>query len=144
MLRDQSAAIPEGALVGAWGSGPFDNDDAADFVEDLQGVATAGLAQRLPAALALPEGYLQMDDASVAVAAAALVAASNGMPGAGLAPVAELIQPGTVPADDQIRAQARAALSRVNGDESEWRDLWADSGSLAEAVGVLNSIRLYL
>lgn len=40
--------------MGAWGSGPFDNDDAADFVGDLMGMASAGRAQRLRAALTLP------------------------------------------------------------------------------------------
>jgi hypothetical protein len=76
----------------------------------------ASRAQRLRAALALPEGYLQVDDASAAVAAAALVAASNGMQVPGPAKVEELIQSGTVPADDQIRAHASRALSRVTGD----------------------------
>jgi hypothetical protein len=127
-----------------WGSGPFDNDDAADFVADLTGMASADRAQRLRAALTLPGGYLQIDDASVAVAAAALIAASNGMPVTRSAAVEELIQSGIVPVDDQARAQAAAALSRVNGDESEWHDLWAEADSHTEAAHVLNSIRLHL
>lgn len=130
--------------MGAWGSGPFDNDDAADFVADLIGMAAAGRAQQLRAALTLPDGYLQVDDASMAVAAAALIAASNGMQVTGPAAAEELIQPGTVPVDEQIRALAGAVLSRVSGDESEWRDLWAEAGSLAEVTDVLNNIRLYL
>ncbi len=130
--------------MGAWGSGPFDNDDAADFVGDLMGMASAGRAQRLRAALTLPDGYLQIDDASMAVAAAALIAASNGMPVVGSVAVEELIRSGTVPVDDLVRAQAGAALSRVNGDESEWRDLWAEADSLAEAADVLNTIQLHL
>jgi hypothetical protein len=130
--------------MGAWDSGPFDNDDAADFVTDLLGMPAAGRAQRLRAALTLPNGYLQVDDASAAVAAAALVAASYGMPVPGHAGVEELIQSATIPADNQVRAQAIAALSRVNGDNSEWHELWAESGSLAEAVGVVDSIRRYL
>ena len=32
----------ENQLMGAWGSGPFDNDDAADFVADLVGLPAAG------------------------------------------------------------------------------------------------------
>jgi len=126
--------------VGAWGSGPFDNDDAADFVGDLLDMPSAGRAQRLRAALTLPDGYLQIDDAAIAVAAAALIAASNGMPVDGSAAVEELIQSGSIPLDDQVRAQAAAALSRVNGDASEWRDLWTESSSFAEAAaGVLTA-----
>jgi len=94
--------------------------------------------------VSLPGGYLQIDDASVAVAAAVLIAASNGMPVTGSAAVEELIQSGAVPVDDQVRAHAGAALSRVNGDECEWHDLWAQAGSFAEAGDVLNSIRLHL
>jgi len=129
--------------MGAWGSGPFDNDAAADFVAALVGLPAAGRAQRLRAALMLPDGYLQVDDADAAVAAAALVAASNGMPLPGPA-VEELIQSATIAPDGQVCALARAALERVNGENSEWRGLWAEAGSLAEAVGVLNSIQLHL
>jgi hypothetical protein len=136
--------FPENLLMGAWGSGSLDNDDAADFVADLVGLPAAGRVQRVRAALMLPDSYLQVDDANVAVAAAALVAASNGMSLPGPAEVEGLIQSGTIPPDSQVCALARAALERVNGENSEWHDLWAEAGSLAEAVGVLNSIQLHL
>lgn len=100
--------------------------------------------QRVQTALTLSDGYLQVDDGSRAVAAAALVASSNGMPVDGPAEVEELIRSGTVPADDQVRTRARAALSGVNADESEWHELWAEAGSLAAVDDVLSSIRLYL
>ena len=96
--------------MGAWGSGPFDNDDAADLLSELAGMGPAGRAQRVQTALTLPDGYLQVDDGSMAVAAAALVAASNGMPVDGPAEVEELIRSGTVPADDQVRACSRSAV----------------------------------
>src|SRR6266851_3751006 len=137
--KSQASDFPENLLMGAWGSGPLDNDDA-----DLVGLPAAGRVQRLRAALMLPDGYLQVDDANAAVAAAALVAASNGMSLPGPAEVEELIQSGTIPPDSQVYALARAALERVNGENSEWHDLWAEAGSLAEAVAVLDSIQLHL
>jgi hypothetical protein len=130
--------------MGAWDIGPFDNDDAADFLADLSGTPAAGRAGRLRAALALPGGYLQIDDASAAVAAAALLAAANGMALAGHGEVDELVQSGTIPRDGEIRALASAALARVEGEISEWSELWADGGSLAEATAVLDGIRLHL
>jgi Domain of unknown function (DUF4259) len=130
--------------MGAWDIGPFDNDDAADFVADLSEMPAAGRAGRVRAALTLPDGYLQMDNASAAVAAAALLAAANGMAVAGHDEVDELVQSGTIPRDGEIRARASAALARVQGGDSEWSELWADGGSLAEATAVLDSIRLHL
>jgi hypothetical protein len=131
----------EDAPVGAWDMGPFGNDDALDFVGKLADLAGPERAQQLLAALALPHGFVEAPRASEAVAAAALVAAGNGMP---VPVVEELFRSGTVPVDDHARARARAALSRVTGEESEWRELWEEAGLLAGVTGVLESIRRYL
>lgn len=69
MLPRSCGAAP----VGPWGHGPFDNDDAQDFVLDLANAPTAGLDVQLAAALTSPGGYLGAEG-SMAVAAAALVA----------------------------------------------------------------------
>ncbi len=130
--------------MGAWGSGPFDNDDAADLLTELAGMDAAGRAQRVQTALILPDGYLEVDSGSMAIAAAALVAAAIGMPLDGPVEAQELIRSGTIPSDDQIRANARAALSRVSAGDSEWHELWAEADSLAEVEGMLASIRLSL
>ncbi len=54
--------------MGAWGSGPFENDDACDWLDEL---ADSGVAA-LRAALALADDaeYLEAPDGSVIVAAA--------------------------------------------------------------------------
>ena len=130
--------------MGAWGSGPFDNDDAADLLTELAGMDAAGRAQRVQTALILPDGYLEVDSGSMAIAAAALVAAAIGMPLDGPVEAQELIRSGTIPSDDQIRANARAALSRVSAGDSEWHELWAEADSLAEVEGMLASVRLSL
>jgi hypothetical protein len=127
--------------MGAWGNGPFDNDDAADLLAELAGMNAVGRARRVQGALILPDGYLEVDSGSMAIAAAALGAAANGMQLDGPAEAEELIQSGAIPSDDEIRAHARAALARVNTHESEWRELWAEQDSLAEAAGMLTNIR---
>jgi hypothetical protein len=43
-----------------------------------------------------------------------------------------------------IRPLALRALDRIVGDDSEWRDLWEDAGSYADAVGALQTIRATL
>ena len=125
--------------MGAWGTGPFDNDGALDLVSDLSRAQQADVERLLTAALTLTEDYVESPEASAAVAAAALVAARAGWPA-----------PGTVPADvlrstpdssPQLRALARSALDRVVGTRSEWRELWEQVGLLGEATAHLDGIR---
>jgi hypothetical protein len=144
MLADLKPRFVGGALMGAWGIGPFDNDDAGDLLAELAGMNGLGRAQRVKTALILPDGYLGVDSGSMAIAAAALVAAASGMPLDGPVEAEELIRSGTIPSDDEIRAHTRAALARVNTDESEWHELWAEADSLAEVEGTLTNIRLSL
>jgi hypothetical protein len=63
--------------VGAWGEGPFENDDAADFVGDLVeagGDAGAVLDDALRVATEA-DGEVKGPEAALAVAAACIVAA---------------------------------------------------------------------
>jgi hypothetical protein len=62
--------------MGTWGTGPFDNDDAADFCGDLDHLDAPGRIKAIHGALeeaAQETGYLEADLGSIAVAAAALV-----------------------------------------------------------------------
>lgn len=127
--------------MGAWDTGPFDNDDAADLLIELADMDAADRARRVQTALTLPEGYVEVDAGSLAIAAAALVAACNGMPLDEPAEARDLIRSGTIPSEDRIRAHALTALSRVSTGDSEWYQLWAESESLAEVEGMLANIR---
>src|SRR3954470_16325508 len=65
-------------IMGAWGSGPFDNDDAADLAGDLaepteSASVVAALGDALLAATA-GEEYIDAPEMSRAIAAAAIVA----------------------------------------------------------------------
>lgn len=111
--------------MGAWDSGPFDNDDAADFaarVEDAPGWATVKDALQS----ALRSDYLEAPQASEAVAAAAFVAAAHSgdadLVTEERASVLKVL--GAAPAD--LRVLATEALTRVAGD-SELAELWNES-----------------
>ena len=68
--------------MGTWGTGPFDNDTAADFAGDLDDAPPGereALVRGVLARTVRATGYL--DEAQEAVAAAALIAAQ--CPGAG-------------------------------------------------------------
>jgi hypothetical protein len=130
--------------MGAWGSGPFENDDALDLLIKLRDTTAENQPRQIRLALTLPEGYVQVSASSEAVAAAALVAAANGMLLQEPAEAAELVRSGAVPAGDEVRQLAGAALSRVTGNESEWRELWDEAGLLTEATSILDQILAHL
>lgn len=121
--------------MGAWGAGPFQNDDALDFLAELSKLSPAEMGNRITSALALPsDGYLKLPEACAAIAAVELIAAARSAASEG--PDAEAIavmQSDEVIRDAQLRDLALAALVRVNGQSSEWRDLWLESESSEEA-----------
>lgn len=121
--------------MGAWGSGPFENDDACDWLDELADGGVAALREAL--ALADDAEYLEAPDGSVVVAAAEVVArmaaaASDDEPEEADAD-AELPDEVTAflassgPPATTLIAAARAALDRVTADDSELRELWQDA-----------------
>jgi hypothetical protein len=121
--------------MGAWGAGPFRNDDALDFLAELSELPPAEMGSRITSALALPsDGYLKLPETCAAIAAAGLIAAARSAAFEGLdAEVIAVMQADDVIRDAQLRDLALAALVRVDGQLSEWRDLWLKSESWEEA-----------
>jgi hypothetical protein len=121
--------------MGAWGAGPFQNDDALDFLAELSELPPAEMGGRITSALALPsDGCLKLPEACAAIAAAGLIAAARSAASEGLdAEAIAVMQSNEVIRDAQLRDLALAALVRVNGQSSEWRDLWLESDSWEEA-----------
>ena len=121
--------------MGAWGAGPFRNDHALDFLAELSELPPDGMGSRITSALVLPsDGYLKLPETCAAIAAAGLIAAARSAASDG--PDAEVIavmQADDVIRDAQLRDLALAALTRVDGQSSEWRDLWLKSESSEEA-----------
>lgn len=131
--------------VGAWGEGPFDNDVAADWAADFQGLDAQegfGLVEAALQAAAAPVrrrvwkrrgdggGYLDADDGSLAVAAAEIVAylidRSPPPPVYGEEAYSWADRTGAT-ADTELVRLALAVLARVVGEASELADLWDES-----------------
>jgi hypothetical protein len=119
--------------MGAWGSGPFDNDTAADWVYGLVDATTDEealkvLESALSAAAETPEGeYLDADEGLCAVAAAAVVAAATGSATDDLPEnVAEWLTGHAAAVPVSLRGPGRKALNRVAGPNSELAELWAE------------------
>ncbi|MEU1597885.1 DUF4259 domain-containing protein [Streptomyces sp. NPDC005708] len=131
--------------MGTWDIGPFDNDTAADFADDLDDAAAAERAALIRGVLVRTVGnqdYLEGPDAEEAVAAAALVAAQ--------CPGGEAVSPHygpdepvpVLPAD--FRRLAVEALDRVLADESELPELWGETGDGRQWRSSIDRLRAVL
>lgn len=64
--------------MGAWGPNSFENDDAADWVYEFESSGIAAVTSALDRVCSLvPDEYLEAPEASVAIAAAEIVAAAR-------------------------------------------------------------------
>lgn len=121
--------------MGAWGHGPFDNDDAADWHDELEeaGDARAFLLETFTGA---DGDYLDADEGFPVVAAASWLVSTEDerrqWDVAGLAAPPQL--------DDDLRAAALRAVDAVLSGGSEWRELWAEAEETAP-VAALTEVR---
>ena len=112
--------------MGAWGIGPFENDDAADWVYEVIETTNANV---FAASLrnTSSKGYVEASEACCALAAAEIVAALLGRPSEDLPDeVREWVKSGPLQADEALVSLATAAASRVAND-SELKELWDET-----------------
>jgi hypothetical protein len=113
--------------MGAWGHGPFENDDAGDWVWELEQSEDFSVVQAaLEAATRPGVDYLEAPDCSIAVAAAEVVAATLGQPVAGLPAEVVAWVAARGAASPKIVGSARKAIAAIAA-KSELRDLWEES-----------------
>jgi hypothetical protein len=132
--------------MGTWGTGPFDDDVAADWAGDLDDADPPRRPDMLRNALeevANSAGYLEAPAGAVGVAAAAVVAhVRSGGQGFESAYAPEFLSTGDgIDLPEGIDKLARLALDRVVADDSEWRELWEESGQLTEAQSLIDNLR---
>ncbi len=125
--------------MGAIGSGPFENDDALDFLDGLEDLPPADRPARVLQALdgvLLTTSYVQAPQMCEAVAGASAV-------GASLRPdlaAGEPYLPGWVateplPDDEELVEKSRQVLRRaVRSHDNEWWELWAEAGLADDVV----------
>ena len=115
--------------MGAWGHGSFDNDSALDWVNDLEDEGAAALVRAVKRVAEFEKDeYLEVDDASAAVAGAEIVAAARD---GDLSRLPENVQQlltkdlAALVASPSILATAHAALLRVVS-QSELKELMTE------------------
>jgi hypothetical protein len=112
-------------LVGAWGYGPFENDDAMDWIAELSESDDAGFLLRTLRELDQCAG-IDGPDGCVGIAAAEAVAASRGRPHDSLPEqVREWVATTGARADTHVTDLALRVIGTINSSEdSELRLLW--------------------
>ena len=125
--------------MGATGSGPFENDDALDFLDTLEQLPRAQRSGRVLDALDTvlqSTGYVEAPEMCEAVAGAAAVGASvNPGAAAGEAYLPAWLADEPLPTDDEeLVEKSRQVLRRaVRSHDNEWWELWEEAG-LADDV----------
>ena len=129
--------------MGAWGSGSFENDDASDWLGTLDNLTPADLTRILTRAADDPE-YLEAPAASVAVAAADVVAALRGNP-APSAPstIEEWVKKNPQAFSEELKTLALRAMERVRGN-SEVKDLWMEADGLNDWIAAIRELQARL
>jgi hypothetical protein len=124
--------------MGTWGTAAFDNDDASDWVYELEKHGIAAIDLALSNAMAATD--LSTPDDVDAIAAGEVVAAALGQPAPDLrADILALAAglAGQVTSEHAVRA--RAVAERVL-TRSEVGDLWAETGDEAEWRGSVDDL----
>ena len=114
--------------MGAWGYGSFENDDALDWVGDLQeSTDTSAIVEALNSVTDDAEDYIEASECSMAIAASEVVAALNGNGTSSSLPeeVTDWLAGKAVP-DWQLLANAQKAVDAVLS-ASELKELWEES-----------------
>ena len=125
--------------MGAWGNGNFDNDTAADYVDNFQDDPNETVLLETLTAVAA-EGYPEADEASEALAAAELIAAALGKPVRGF-PEDLLLSAKNLPLANPDAAQklARRAIKAIL-KKSELKELWEESDEYEQWVAVQDGL----
>jgi hypothetical protein len=125
--------------LGAWGSGPFANDDAMDWTYALTDDADLGVVAAALHDIA-GEDVPEAPECSAAIAAAEVVAAGLGRPNPDLPEEVATWVAGRSGEDwGALVPSALAALDRI-GAASELAELWAEEGD-ADWGATLDELR---
>ena len=130
--------------MGAWGYGPFENDDALDWLGEL---VAAKNWRPVEAALAAVAGddarELGSRECSAALAACEMVAAKLGRPLPGLPSEASGWLATVGAPDTALPDVAREAIAAIRR-ESELRDLWEETDDFAAWCDGLEDLKIRL
>lgn len=114
--------------MGAWETGSFDNDDALDWLFDLEDSAdTSVISAALQDVLGKGDDYLEAPECSVAIAAAEIVAALSENPSSKLPDNAKAwVETNADLEITNLISKCMKAIKLIRAD-SELKELWEES-----------------
>jgi hypothetical protein len=129
VLVQLTFCLVRGANAGAWGYGSFENDDALDWVLELERASGPQFLQTTVQQVDTGTKYVEAPICAIALAAAEVIAAASGHPAKVLpsevAAWIRRVRPTTSPL---LLAAARAAVQKCRAPkDSELRELWQES-----------------
>jgi hypothetical protein len=129
--------------MGATGAGPFENDDALDFLDDLEDSEPTERRKKVVAVMERvigDQGYIEAPSMAEAVAAAAVVAASDDPESAAGEPyLPPWLEEEPLDVDEQLEELATQTLHRaLRHDDNEWWELWEEADASDEVTEVLS------
>lgn len=111
--------------MGAWGYLPFENDDALDWLDELEGRGADVIRRTLAK---VDDGYVEAPEGSIAIAAVDITAACQGNPSCDLPEnVADRVTAHGAEITAEDVELALEAVGRVAGEECELAELWDDA-----------------
>jgi len=136
--------------MGAWGTGIFENDSAADFLWEYEDAGVGAIVQAFDMVReGKAAGYIEADAASRGLAAAETVAVSHGLTSGSLdeedlnsMKVHELDVRALVKGPEMALATVGEVTS--SGGKSELYDLWSESDDLASWLSSVSNLRTRL
>jgi hypothetical protein len=125
--------------MGAWSSGPFDNDDAVDLMIELEDTPSWDAVRTVFADVLANADYVEAPQGARAYAAAALLTIATGKSDVS-AQDYHMTLDAMGPPPAELTDLARAALKRISTGDSEIRELYLDSGSYADWTRIVAAI----
>ncbi len=114
--------------MSAWNTGTFDNDDAADWLAELQATDDEAVLQAALEAADAGEGYLEAPEGARILCACELVAALTGQAASDLPEMAlEWVEQHSALDVSMLLPIARNGIDRVLAVDSELEELWREN-----------------
>lgn len=131
--------------MGAWGVRALENDDAADWSDELQETSDLSLVEEtLEMIETVSSDYLEADVACEVLAACELIARMLGRSGYSDAysePLDEWVAKHSIDVPSTLVARASHAIDLVISEDSELKELWQESDEYAAWLAAVEDLR---
>lgn len=125
--------------MGTWSHEPFGNDDANDWVYDLEGSSDLSIVEQALDDALEAEDYLEAPEGANAVAAVEVLAKLLGkgtQSDAYTEKIDEWIKTVNEQPSTALLEKAKRVLERVSAEDSELHDLWSEVGNKEWATSI--------